>query len=538
MKRFLVMVLAFCSLANIAQSAWQVSYSASGSTTVNRYNSPDPDETGTFIWNATTNGGSGGGLTGVVAPGRSTTFGSVTTAGTVTATATWVPEPNWPSPPEVVVIEEIGESQWNGLTGSASDGLGHPIIASIDPNNPGGTSAGSKYSVRQNPGASFTITCSLSASCDVPRNNAIGIVSGSASCTYAVAVHTPRLLLEGVTATGKIIAGQAARAKINLDGIPSDLASRYNFNIPASPHPFLNWQYANWNATSQASTGTYSPLPDLSNLADATTPVFYFRTKSTSALAVTGVASLPTIGCTISLSSLPFSVFQATTDAKPYNAQWAQGRLQIRSDVSNPDRFKMLIPNASIFKDDEWVEVEVGKWLIDKTSDPAEVTEYANAHGTHGWVQLVFDESFAVLDDSNSTVITQPPLNEWVLDDFVPYGRGSFLLCTNTHNSQLADSPGYGSAGGPSLNAYKKFSVKMQFKSYVMYKPVDNDLANIAGSVFVPTVMCPWTCVGVALKTTSSGTSTWIRDSETSSTSLKEQSPPHPVWTKATIAVP
>ncbi len=101
----------------------------------------------------------------------------------------------------------------------------------------------------------------------------------------------------------------------------------------------------------------------------------------------------------------------------------------------------------------------------------------------------------------------------------------------------MAEFPG-GSAGGPSLNAYKKFSVKMQFKSYVMYKPVDNDLANIAGSVFVPTVMCPWTCVGVALKTTSSGTSTWIRDSETSSTSLKEQSPPHPVWTKATIAVP
>lgn len=540
LKASLLVLLVVCK---VAYCSWNVSYSVEGTTTVKRYNSPDPDETGTFPWTTTGSGGAGGGATGVVAPGRSITFGSVATSGSVTATATWVAEPGYPLPPELVVVEEIGSAQWTGFTGAASDGLGHALVPNADPNNPGGVSSGSKYTVKQSPGGSFTVTCTLSANCDVPRDNALSVTSGSASCTYAIVVHTPRLVLLGETPTHKVIAGQGAKASVNLDGLPNDTASRFSFTLPTGPRPFADWTYQNPHGNPQMSNGTLTPLPSLTNLTTSMTPQFYFGTGTFPGKEkLKATINLPTISCTLNLDSDNFEVHMGTTVAKPHMLSMQPGKLMLKSNATGTNRFKQQIPNYSEQDPETGEERDIGIFYTASTQNPAEVSEYSGQVALHGWVQLFNDSSSAKVDDPEGTVVLFPPQSEWVLDAWVPYPTNiqpasspQWAPCLASRNAKLRDSPGFEFSTNAQMNVYKELRFKCHFKSFVMYLPPTN---NLFDSKWVPTTMLPWTVDGVALKTTNNGVATWTRYSESSSISAQDLRPVHPTWAKASIPAP
>ncbi len=95
--------------------------------------------------------------------------GYVNCQGAITATVEWVADPLLGSdpPPDVVIIEEVASAQWTGDSGNCSDGLGDAEqdgSSNVPDHGPQeGLSRGVRWTIKQNPGQSFTLTCSPTA---------------------------------------------------------------------------------------------------------------------------------------------------------------------------------------------------------------------------------------------------------------------------------------------------------------------------------------------------------------------------------------
>ncbi len=148
--------------------------------------------------------------------------GTVTCSGAITATFTWAGPAS--EIPQSVVIKETAAASWSGSSGMGSDGLGGTATGSD-----GGSFQTVKYSVKQNPGASFTMTCSPSPNGALPV--ASDILCASASVSYSVEWSSVTIGLGGTTVVENvtsIMIGQGCTA--SLSASPAQL-SNYNWTI-------------------------------------------------------------------------------------------------------------------------------------------------------------------------------------------------------------------------------------------------------------------------------------------------------------------
>ncbi len=225
------------------------------------------------------------------------TMGDVLCEGTITATFTWQSgEPGYPAPiaedpaPRAVVIKETGIASWNSdyspnavPSGSAFNGLG---FASQHRESPpdynrlwqDNTSSGTRYQIKQDPGASFSIACSPSA--HFSGTGAIGPPEGSGDGENGVGYKASAEPLEVVLSGGiagtlgrrKYLIGQHVGATLSTGGLT---ATSYDWSVSGG-EPFKSYS-ANeeeahftpfWGDTT-SSIGFYFKRPDF-NLGPST----------------------------------------------------------------------------------------------------------------------------------------------------------------------------------------------------------------------------------------------------------------------------
>ena len=97
----------------------------------------------------------------------------VNCTGEITATFTWIPTPANEPPPASAIVEEDSNTDC-GTTpefgGSCDDDLGDPVVDGYNYESCSGT----KYTVKTDPGPSFTVTCSPSAIASLDSDGAYG----------------------------------------------------------------------------------------------------------------------------------------------------------------------------------------------------------------------------------------------------------------------------------------------------------------------------------------------------------------------------
>jgi len=154
---------------------------------------------------------SGAGITGVCGtPPGLPGAGTVDCTGTLTATFTFVPEWANEEPPKYAVVYELSEASYVGDSGDCASGLGHPVLP---PFGYAKTSMGERWTLRANPGLSFPITVTPSAS-SVWVNGDCGETSGEASVSYTAGCYPVYVKLEGTLKVySGSVPGQTSYAK-------------------------------------------------------------------------------------------------------------------------------------------------------------------------------------------------------------------------------------------------------------------------------------------------------------------------------------
>ena len=188
---------------------------------------------------------------------------NVTCSGEITATCTWKPTAANEPPPDSVIVEEDGDA-WYGTypdySGTCDDGLGDlPVYGSSS-----GSSSGTRYTVKSNPGASFTLTCSPSSTATTTQDGAYA----SASVSYKATISPVTINLAGTTPDSSgnlnILVGQHCTA--SLVGIPSGCTvSNYQWSVTGTT-------FQTWSSDTPA-VGGNSYNPDASYEVDGPGPL-------------------------------------------------------------------------------------------------------------------------------------------------------------------------------------------------------------------------------------------------------------------------
>ncbi len=123
-------------------------------------------------------------------------YGTANTSGEVTAHFSWNGGSANLDPPEAVIVEERSIASWTGDSGTCDCGL--EVVDSHNVSGQSGDESGLRWTVKENPGASFTLTssCSMSASVAVAQGSPNHFY-GSCSVTYTATPHDVRLVLAG-----------------------------------------------------------------------------------------------------------------------------------------------------------------------------------------------------------------------------------------------------------------------------------------------------------------------------------------------------
>ncbi|MCW5940079.1 MAG: hypothetical protein KF884_09820 [Fimbriimonadaceae bacterium] len=179
----------------------------------------DPPCTRTTPYETINGSRGGGGVTGqCIEPPPAQGYGTVTCFGEITATFTWTPSgPNdTEPPPPVVLVQQTSSALWSADSGSCANGLGDPAVGG----DYGQSSSGTKWTAIQNPGQSFTVTCTPSASCSHSREGPSGLLAGSAAVSYIAEAFAIKLVVSGHRPGSdppEFMIGQEARATLLRD---------------------------------------------------------------------------------------------------------------------------------------------------------------------------------------------------------------------------------------------------------------------------------------------------------------------------------
>lgn len=161
--------------------------------------------------------------------GGADTWGTCKTSGTMKATFTWDDDGTGLPPPQVVVVKEVASASRSGVSGAVDCGLS-PATEMTDDNFL--MKSATKYSVIQNPGASFTKQITVSAEGVLPENSGQPLLAATANASYEVTIYPVRILLQGVKnqySSPKALIGQKIVATLETD-LPMDGGESFAWN--------------------------------------------------------------------------------------------------------------------------------------------------------------------------------------------------------------------------------------------------------------------------------------------------------------------
>lgn len=207
-------------------------------------------------------------------PPKATT-GTATCTGDITTTFTWVPDQGNSTtdpPPTSVVIAEEGNtavSSYNSVpdtvatTATCDNGLGFSFVPTTGSNNSkNGTSNGTRYQIKENPGSAFTIKCSPSATVEgtgidwPPTTN-----GGNLSLRYKATALPLEVVLSGGIGpknNKSFLIGQQVSGSISAGGLPV-VPKSCNWSADAGS-PFSDYKVV-WSAsTPNTTSATFVPL--------------------------------------------------------------------------------------------------------------------------------------------------------------------------------------------------------------------------------------------------------------------------------------
>ena len=163
-------------------------------------------------------------------------------SGQITVTFTWNQEGDPNSlPPEAVIVKQTSSASWNGDSGTCADGLGDAAV----PSTGGETSSGVHYIARSNPGSSFQITVTPSATVSAGGGFQFGPpVGGSCTVTFSAQTYCVRMPLNGVVKieqSYQILIGQKFSSTISFDpGSPTSAGDTYAWTLSGGD-PFADY---------------------------------------------------------------------------------------------------------------------------------------------------------------------------------------------------------------------------------------------------------------------------------------------------------
>ena len=445
------------------------------------------------------NGWGGSALTGGAAPPGQNGAGTVTCNGMITVTFTWnnQGDPN-SVPPDAVIIKQISTASWDGDSGSCANGIGDAAVT-----QPGGgaVSTGTKYTSLLNPGPTFQITCSPSASASAGEANNFGPpVGGSATVAYTARAYAVRLTLMGVVQVGEaqhILIGQKFTASVTFEtGSPTSASDTFTWTLPGGD-PF-----ANYVAPTPAGPAVYT--------------AFQLPTGPTLSCYFADPAATISVQCAITLPSaegLSLTLSKALTSAAPdydfdYVIQGSQAQIATVGGT-----YGMFFWGA-IYQGNPW-----GIWWIGQVTTPMPWS--ASGYGSWGWTQLAtsittwFKHSNGNYYDWSENFTTASPPR---LDRQHPY-PGSFYTANGTWQVS-GDAPGM-----PNNPDHVQLYAKDYFKTYQLYKPPGGDTR------FVPLRMIAWNWLGHASRNSVNAPWSISQNGPNGATYLADFGP-HPVWTR------
>ncbi|MCW5940081.1 MAG: TfoX/Sxy family protein [Fimbriimonadaceae bacterium] len=400
----------------------------------------------------------------------------------------------------------------------------------------GQSSSGFKWTAVQNPGQSFTVTCTPSASCSHSREGPSGLLAGSAAVSYFAEAFPVRMVLNGVTdVQGKtsILIGQKLVASVS--GVPAEVQD-------PDPNTPPNDEYS-WTRPKGGPFLDYNPavLPTVfQDWADSgeETMVTYFG-RSTS--------ELVDLNCTVSLP-----LFALTFDVKR-KLRIHGPVVQYRMDISptgtpRSDRMYLLSqPQPPVYVENLVDPEEMKFWGVALPGYPSFYKVGATMNVKLGLDSDIQDKFGFEVGSWNYTQLVSCKLHikhqngndqfhnsDWGeegLDGGFPYpgdggphGAGVIDEDGNVDDvfgHQWADSPGLESIRQALLD-WTWWYTRWDFKLFIFYLPPG------AGSKWVPLRRYSWRCGVTATK----GAQSWILTNQTNAFGMFTQYPdPFPMWT-------
>ncbi len=423
-------------------------------------------------------------------------------------------------PPEAFV-KETAYAAYVGTSGDCDPGFSDNLVPNTTGPDENGYYATQKsavkYHVKNNPGASFNVTCTPSADASAP-----GMPGGSASVSYKVEAWAVNIAVGGTTADPndqdrrKILPGQKVTGVV-VYGDDAPLTPALNETSDPPKHdttwtisgcsPFLDYVVASGNASGtltpytsqQGATGwAFWAKPGTGKVACTHKmkltegPQTVFEVDLEKTVPVVDLHEVIASGEAISVGAKCF--VDATHRWLQFSKMWFQGALR------TPEMF--------------WVGQDKGSWVY---------AQLVLSTDRHYWV----NGTKAVLPPAFST----PPR----LDNSFPYPETSSTVASGTPQEAF-DAPGFGI--DKNLQGLQTLYMKDAFRMYWMYLP-----PNVSGSEvrYVPIASCDWR-VGL-----SASSALWIPDGEIDLggnppnivTSVVEAVElwikPHPEWTQIVV---
>lgn len=498
----LCLTLVLCAGASTAAQAgsYVVSYSGGTVTASNSSNS------GPYYLD---NSGAYGGSAGV---GWGVNSASAACSGTITATFTWQPSSTDDPPPTDAVIAETAFAV-AGYAGStpatkaeADNSLGFPrnintynVSRHLDP--PGGNCRGTRYSLKSNPGNTFTVTATPTATLTGAGSSLTPSSNGSVGVSYEATATPLEVVLGGGIGpknSKSFLIGQQVTGTVLTGGLT---ASGFNWSVDAGS-PFSDYRVVWSSQTPNTTSATFTPL------GTQTQPAVTFHFKQASAGGVDANVSTP-VNLAVPAGALPAAGLTATltqqchVDPPTKTIDVHIGTVQLLPNPANPQYMGLvgaITPEGS----------NTGIYWRGTVTTPS---QYGSGGGWNV-TQLINPTRTRCVNG-----VTQKTANSGVLALDSQFGYAGDFYTDNTVTPQ-------GSQDFPRTEYFvansSLYTANDSFNDYMMYLP------NGAGSCYVPLRRFDWFWAGRAQPGGSTGV--WQLSNNNQGWSFGAEYPDHPQW--------
>lgn len=395
--------------------------------------------------------------------------GSAIAQGKITATFTWQPDYIGEPPPASVIVTENSTASWSlagsGTNTACDDGFGDAQTVT----GHSGTSTGTRYSVVQNPGNSFPVTCTPSikvSGSGYPNYGYAGI-----SVAYSADATPVTIEIDGLTNDTNVLIGQKLTAHLNTEGF---LQSDWQWTINGAD-PFAGFQV----------TATTGQALELTPAMEQQASFFWYYRSLGGAR-----GSIPsTVSCTATITDpngVQWGVLatQTITVYEPQNVdfQAIAGPVTVDKFIDDDDPLKTVLWKLQPFNDDTGKGIQ---WKGKATTPSQFVGE--NGSGQWSFAQTITATMWYY--DLTGSIHEFPQNGLTGLDKQFTYAGLSFFATS---------APG--TAGDKPFKTLTN-SMTTAFlgaiaTTYMIYMPPDAN--GVSGTTWVPLQVCHWNFQGTA----------------------------------------